>query len=60
MPGIDNFAHLGGFGGGYLTAAWLNPLRPERQEHLLGALIALVASAAAILASLLVPLPGFF
>jgi rhomboid protease GluP len=60
MPGIDNFAHLGGFGGGYLTAAWLNPLQPERQEHLLGALVALAASAAAVLASLLVPLPALF
>ena len=60
MPGIDNFAHLGGFGGGYLAASWLNPLEPERQEHLLGALVALVASAAAVLASLLVPLPPLF
>ena len=60
MPGIDNFAHAGGFGGGYLAAAWLNPLKPESQEHLLGALVALAASALAILASLLVPLPTVF
>ena len=60
MPGIDNFAHLGGFGGGYLAAAWLNPLKPESQEHLVGALVALAASALAVLASLLVPLPTIF
>lgn len=60
MPGIDNFAHLGGFLGGYLTARWLNPLVPERQEHQLGALVALAASGAAVAASLLVPLPPIF
>lgn len=60
MPGIDNFAHLGGFGGGYLAAAWLNPLKPENQEHLIGALVALAASVLAVLASLLVPLPTVF
>jgi rhomboid protease GluP len=60
MPGIDNFAHLGGFGGGYAAAAWLNPMKPETQEHLVGALIALAASALAVLASLLVPLPTVF
>lgn len=60
MPGIDNFAHLGGFGGGYLAAAWLNPMKEESQEHLVGALAALAASALAVLASLLVPLPTVF
>jgi rhomboid protease GluP len=38
MPGVDNFAHAGGFAGGYLAALWLDPLRPERVEHLLLAL----------------------
>ncbi len=60
MPGIDNFAHLGGFGGGFLAARWFDPLKPERQEHQLAALAGLVASALAILASLLVPLPAIF
>ena len=60
MPGVDNFAHLGGFGGGYLAAAWLNPQKPESQEHLVGALVALAASALAVLASLLIPLPTVF
>jgi rhomboid protease GluP len=35
MPGVDNFAHAGGFAGGYLAALWLDPLRPERVDHLL-------------------------
>jgi rhomboid protease GluP len=60
MPGIDNFAHAGGFAGGYLAAVWLNPLKPESQEHLVGALVALAASALAVAASLLVPLPAIF
>ena len=60
MPGIDNFAHLGGFLGGYLMASWLNPLKPETQEHLIGALVVLAASALAVLASVLVPLPRIF
>ncbi len=52
---VDNWAHLGGFGGGYLAAVWLDPLKPERTDHALGALVCLLATAAAIAASLLVP-----
>lgn len=54
---FDNWAHLGGFGGGYLVAGWLDPQRPETQGHLLGALACLAATVAAIAASLLVPVP---
>lgn len=54
MPGIDNWAHLGGLAGGYLAAVWLDPLKPERGNHALAAVVALGASAAAILVSLLV------
>ena len=39
MPGVDNYAHAGGFAGGYLVARWLDPLKPERIDHLLMALI---------------------
>ena len=28
MPGIDNWAHAGGFVGGYLAGMWLDPLKP--------------------------------
>ncbi|HEY5616351.1 MAG TPA: rhomboid family intramembrane serine protease [Vicinamibacterales bacterium] len=33
MAGIDNYAHAGGFGGGYLAARLLDPLKPERIDH---------------------------
>ena len=52
LTGVDNWAHLGGFAGGYLAARWLDPWKPERLDHLVGALICLVASALAIVASL--------
>lgn len=52
MGGVDNWAHLGGFAGGYAAAKWLDPLREERADHTLGALACLVATALAIVASL--------
>ena len=58
MPGIDNYAHAGGFLGGYLTGKWLDPLRPERMDHLFGAAICLALTALAILVSLLTSLPA--
>jgi len=51
LPGVDNWAHLGGFAGGYLVAVWLDPLKPERLDHLILGLLTLVASAAAVIAS---------
>ena len=36
MPGIDNYAHLGGLAGGYVVSQWLDPLKPERVNHMLG------------------------
>src|SRR5260221_9978403 len=47
MPGIDNAAHLGGFVGGYFGGLLLDPLKREAMEHLLGAAICLLATAAA-------------
>lgn len=52
MPGIDNYAHAGGFIGGFVTSAFFNPLKPERGDHLLIAAICLLATFAAIAASL--------
>jgi rhomboid protease GluP len=52
FPGIDNWAHLGGFGAGFLLGRWLDPARPERTDHLLIALVLLVLSAASIAASI--------
>jgi len=51
MPGIDNWAHLGGMAGGYLTSRWLDPLAPERGDHMIGALLCLLASLAAVVYS---------
>jgi len=49
--GIDNYAHAGGFGGGYLAAMLLDPLKPERGDHILIALICLGLSISSIVAS---------
>ena len=49
--GIDNWAHLGGFAGGYATAKVLDPLRPERLDHLIAAVICLAVTGVAIAAS---------
>jgi rhomboid protease GluP len=52
MMGVDNWAHLGGYAGGYVAARWLDPLKPERTDHLLMALVALLLSAAAVVVSI--------
>jgi rhomboid protease GluP len=48
MPGIDNYAHAGGFLGGYAASAMMNPLTRERGDHLLMAIGCLVATVLAI------------
>ncbi|MDH3743939.1 MAG: rhomboid family intramembrane serine protease [Acidobacteriota bacterium] len=48
FPGVDNWAHLGGFLGGYAVARWLNPHEQERPDHVLASLVLLVATAVAI------------
>ncbi len=48
---IDNWAHIGGFAGGWLLAMWLNPLKEERADHALGAIVCLVASVVAVAVS---------
>ena len=55
MPGIDNYAHLGGLAGGYLISALLDPLKPERPVHMVAALICIVLSIGSLVLSLLVP-----
>jgi rhomboid protease GluP len=57
LPGIDNWAHLGGLAGGYFAARWLDPLKPERTDHVIAAIACLLASAAAIVASVVTALP---
>ena len=51
MPGIDNFAHAGGFAGGYVAARLLDPLRPERIDHIVIALACLAAALLSVVAS---------
>jgi rhomboid protease GluP len=55
--GIDNYAHAGGFIGGYLVARWMNPFKPERLDHLIWGLLCLLITFLAILASVLYGLP---
>ena len=57
MPGVDNYAHIGGFVGGYLASSWLDPLTRERSHHFFGALACIALSAFAILASMLAVFP---
>ena len=57
MRGVDNFAHAGGFFGGYLAARYLDPLKPERIDHIIIALVCLGATLAAIAASFVTALP---
>jgi rhomboid protease GluP len=48
FPGVDNWAHIGGLGGGWLAAKVLDPLKPERGDHLLVAIGCLVLSALSV------------
>ena len=57
MPGVDNQAHLGGFVGGYLAGQLLDPLKPERIDHMVAAVACLVITAAALVASVITALP---
>jgi rhomboid protease GluP len=59
MSRVDNFAHAGGFAGGYLMSAFFNPLSRERGDHLLVAMVCLAATFLSIAASLLTGL-GLF
>jgi len=51
LPGVDNWAHLGGFAGGYVCSRVMDPLHPERGDHVLLGVGCLVASALAVLYS---------
>ncbi|HYM26038.1 MAG TPA: rhomboid family intramembrane serine protease, partial [Vicinamibacterales bacterium] len=53
MPGVDNYAHAGGFIGGYLMSAFFNPLTRERGDHTLMAVACLLATLLAIVFSAL-------
>lgn len=57
FPGIDNWAHAGGFAGGYLASLVLNPLRRERIDHLAIGALCLVLTLLALLASVVTAWP---
>ncbi len=53
MPGVDNYAHAGGFLGGYAVSALMNPLTREKVDHFLLAVACLLATFLAIVFSVL-------
>jgi rhomboid protease GluP len=59
MPGVDNWAHLGGLAGGYLSSRVLDPLKPERGDHVVVAFACLALSLASVAASVYYGWPLF-
>ena len=57
FPGVDNYAHAGGFLGGYLMSKYLDPLKAERVDHMAIAACCLLASLVAIGVSFVTALP---
>jgi rhomboid protease GluP len=53
MPGVDNYAHAGGFLGGYATSAFFNPMTRERGDHMLIAVTCLALTVLAIVLSVI-------
>ncbi len=53
FSGVDNYAHAGGFAGGWIAARLLDPLVPERPGHVLAALGCLSATLLAVAFSVL-------
>jgi rhomboid protease GluP len=54
---VDNAAHLGGFIGGYLASLILDPLNPDRIDHVVMACVCLVASFIAIVYTVISAIP---
>jgi rhomboid protease GluP len=50
---INNMAHIGGIVGGYAAARLLDPLKPERVDHIVIALVCLAASILSVIVSVL-------
>jgi rhomboid protease GluP len=53
MAGVDNYAHAGGFAGGYLVSRVFDPLKPERIDHMLMAVVCLALSVLSVVVSVL-------
>ena len=54
---INNLAHIGGIAGGYAAARVLDPLKPERVDHIVIALVCLGVSLLAVIASVIFGMP---
>lgn len=54
VPGVDNWAHLGGFVGGYGLGRILDPMKPEKLDHTVAAGALLLATLAALGLSLVI------
>jgi len=57
FQGVDNAAHLGGFIGGYLASWFMDPLKPERVDHIAAAVVCLVATFVAIVYTVISAIP---
>jgi rhomboid protease GluP len=55
--GVDNQAHLGGFVGGYVAGMLLDPMKPERIDHLVAAVAALAITLVALVYSAVRAIP---
>jgi rhomboid protease GluP len=51
MRGVDNYAHAGGFIGGYAASAFFNPLTREKGDHMLIAAVCLLLTLGSIVLS---------
>ena len=58
MRGVDNWAHLGGFAGGFLAGLLLDPRKEESGNHRLTAIACLALTVASVVASLVIQIPG--
>jgi rhomboid protease GluP len=48
LRGVDNYAHAGGFAGGYAASVFFNPLSRERGDHMIAAIVCLAMTFLAI------------
>ena len=48
MPGVDNYAHAGGFVGGYAMSMFLKPSARERGDHMIAAALCVAATLIAL------------
>ena len=57
IPNVDNYAHAGGFLGGFLVGRILDPLKQEQINHIMIAVVLLALSVLSIIASVIHGIP---